>query len=97
MHFTLTSSTSWLNAVEGWFGQLERRSIYRKVFTNVKELMNEIYRFTIHHNSKTANFLVYKKRRCILEKWKEQHNHLTTRLTARDTKGRGFTCTLETD
>ncbi|WP_319587185.1 IS630 family transposase [uncultured Desulfobulbus sp.] len=53
MHFTPTSA-SWLNAVEGWFGQLERRSLYRGVFTSVKELRNEIHRFISPHNSKTA-------------------------------------------
>lgn len=31
LHFTPTSS-SWLNAVEGWFAQLERRALYRGVF-----------------------------------------------------------------
>lgn len=53
MHFTPTSA-SWLNAVESWFGQLERRSIHRGVFTSVKELRNEIHRFIKHHNSKSA-------------------------------------------
>ena len=39
-HFTPTSS-SWLNAVEGWFAQLERRALYRGVFTSVAELKAE--------------------------------------------------------
>ena len=39
-HFTPTSA-SWLNAVENWFGQLERRAIYRGVFTSVKDLRDE--------------------------------------------------------
>ena len=34
-----------LNSVEGWFAQLERRSIYRGVFTSVTELKREIERF----------------------------------------------------
>ena len=38
LHFTPTSA-SWLNAVEGWFAQLERRSLYRGVFSSVKELL----------------------------------------------------------
>jgi hypothetical protein len=36
-----------LNAVEGWFAQLERRALYRGVFTSVAELKNRyssIYR-----------------------------------------------------
>jgi transposase len=40
-HFTPTSS-SWLIVVEGWFAQLERRSLYRGVFTSVTELTREI-------------------------------------------------------
>ncbi|WP_425347713.1 transposase [Spartinivicinus poritis] len=52
-HFTPTSS-SWLNAVEGWFAQLERRSSYRGVFTSVKELKDEIYRFINVQNRELA-------------------------------------------
>lgn len=43
-HFTPTSS-SWLNAVERWFVQLERRLLYRGVFTSVGELIAEIESF----------------------------------------------------
>jgi transposase len=53
MHFTPTSA-SWLNAVEGWFSQLERRSIYRGVFSSVKELRDEIHRFIKVHNKTSA-------------------------------------------
>ena len=53
MHFTPTSA-SWLNAVEGWFGQLERRAIHRGVFTSVKELRDEIQRFIKVHNVHSA-------------------------------------------
>lgn len=53
MHFTPTSA-SWLNAVEGWFSQLERRAIYRGVFTSVKELRDEIHRFIKVHNTESA-------------------------------------------
>ena len=52
-HFTPTSA-SWLNAVEGWFAQLERRAIYRGVFTSVKELRDEIHRFIKVHNAESA-------------------------------------------
>ena len=37
LHFTPTSA-SWLNAVEGWFAQLERRALYRNAFTSVQAL-----------------------------------------------------------
>jgi transposase len=52
-HFTPTSS-SWLNAVEGWFAQLERRALYRGVFTSVTELDAEIRRFIKVHNKHSA-------------------------------------------
>ncbi len=50
-HFTPTSS-SWLNAVEGWFAQLERRALYRGVFTSVGGLITEIERFIEVHNDR---------------------------------------------
>lgn len=53
LHFTPTSA-SWLNAVEGWFAQLERRAIHRGVFTSVKELRDEIQRFIKAHNANSA-------------------------------------------
>lgn len=52
-HFTPTSS-SWLNAVEGWFAQLERRAIYRGAFTSVPELKKEIKKFIKIHNKELA-------------------------------------------
>lgn len=53
VHFTPTSA-SWLNAVESWFSSLERRSLYRGVFTNVKELRDEIHRYIKLHNENCA-------------------------------------------
>lgn len=53
LHFTPTSA-SWLNAVEGWFSQLERRAIHRGVFTSVKELRDEIQRYIKVHNAQCA-------------------------------------------
>lgn len=53
LHFTPTSS-SWLNAVEGWFSQLERRALYRGVFTSVTELKDEIKQFIKVHNRELA-------------------------------------------
>jgi len=53
LHFTPTSS-SWLNAVEGWFAQLERRALYRGVFTSVPELKAELQRFINSHNEHSA-------------------------------------------
>jgi transposase len=53
LHFTPTSA-SWLNAVEGWFAQLERRAIYRGVFTSVAALRQELRRFIAAHNKHSA-------------------------------------------
>lgn len=53
LHFTPTSA-SWLNAVEGWFSQLERRAIHRGIFTSVKDLRKEIHRFIKVHNAESA-------------------------------------------
>lgn len=52
-HFTPTSA-SWLNAVETWFSQLERRAIHRGVFTSVAELRAEIRSFIEAHNEHSA-------------------------------------------
>ncbi len=60
LHFTPTSA-SWLNAVESWFSQLERRSIHRGVFTSVAELRNEIKRFIQAHNAESAKPFVWTK------------------------------------
>ncbi|ABB32268.1 transposase, IS630 family [Geobacter metallireducens GS-15] len=64
LHFNPTSA-SWLNAVEGWFAQLERRAIHRGVFTSVKELRDEIQRFNKVHNAHSAKpFKWTQKRQC---------------------------------
>jgi len=60
MHFTPTSA-SWLNAVEGWFGQLERRAIHRGAFTSVTELRDEIHRYIKVHNEELARPFVWTK------------------------------------
>lgn len=52
-HFTPTSA-SWLNAVEGWFAQLERRALYRGIFSSVAELKAELQRFIRVHNRDLA-------------------------------------------
>jgi transposase len=60
IHFTPTSA-SWLNAVEGWFAQLERRSLYRGIFTSVQELRQELRRYIEVHNRATAKPFVWTK------------------------------------
>lgn len=58
LHFTPTSA-SWLNAVEGWFAQLERRALYRGSFTAVTELRKELRRFINVHNQHSAKPFVW--------------------------------------
>ena len=60
LHFTPTSA-SWLNAVETWFSQLERRSIHRGVFTSVADLRKEIKRYIKAHNAESAQPFVWTK------------------------------------
>lgn len=52
-HFTPTSA-SWLNAVETWFSALERRAIYRGVFTSVPDLRRAIREYVAAHNKHYA-------------------------------------------
>jgi len=77
LHFTPTSA-SWLNAVEGWFSQLERRAIYRGVFTSVKELRDEIHRFIKVHNAESAKPFKWTKSAAVIidsvERAKKQIN-----------------------
>lgn len=60
LHVTPTSA-SWLNAVAGWFGQRERRALYRGVFSSVKELREAIQRVIRGHHAKTAKPLRWTK------------------------------------
>jgi transposase len=50
-HFTPTSS-SWLNAVEGFFAKLTRRRLKHGVFRSVVDLQAAINRFVAEHNEK---------------------------------------------
>jgi len=60
VHFTPTSA-SWLNAVEGWFSQLERRALYRGVFSSVEALRQELRRFIEVHNRDSAKPFLWTK------------------------------------
>ena len=86
LHFTPTSA-SWLNAVEGWFAQLERRALHRGIFTSVQELRGEIQRFIRTHNARSAKPLRWTKsapaildaveraKRCALQERTNQTGH----------------------
>ena len=60
LHFTPTSA-SWLNAVESWFSQLERRALHRGVFSNVTELRDAIHRYINVHNKELAKPFIWRK------------------------------------
>ncbi|MDR9469457.1 IS630 family transposase [Marinospirillum sp.] len=53
LHFTPTSA-SWLNAVESWFGQLERRALYRGAFSSVGDLEKALRHYIKVHNKELA-------------------------------------------
>ncbi len=54
-HFTPTSA-SWLNAVEGFFATLTKRSLKRGVFRSVADLQAAINRFLEEHNQQSKPF-----------------------------------------
>jgi transposase len=55
-HFTPTSS-SWLNAVEGFFAKLTRRRLKHGVFRSVVDLQAAINRFVMEHNHSPKPFI----------------------------------------
>ena len=55
-HFTPTSS-SWLNAVEGFFAKLSKRRLKRGVFRSVRELKAAINRFLDQTNNDPKPFI----------------------------------------
>ena len=77
LHFTPTSA-SWLNAVESWFSQLERRALYRGNFTSVEELRNEIHRYIRVHNEGLAKpFQWTKSAKSLIESHRRLQNPLS--------------------
>ena len=67
LHFTPTSS-SWLNLVERWFGEITRKRIRRGVFRSVSELVVAIEEFIRINNENPRPFVWTKKVDAILEK-----------------------------
>ena len=55
-HFVPTSS-SWLNRVERWFGELTRKRIRRGVFLSVPELIAAIEEFMVSWNNNPKPFV----------------------------------------
>ncbi|MFQ5438948.1 MAG: IS630 family transposase [Paracoccaceae bacterium] len=58
-HFTPTSS-SWLNAVEGFFAKLTRRRLKRGVFHSLVDLQAAINRFIKEHNDTEAKPFIWR-------------------------------------
>ncbi len=67
LHFTPTSS-SWLNLVERFFGELTRKRIRRGVFQSVQELVTTIEEYIQLNNENPKPFIWTKKTEEILEK-----------------------------
>lgn len=55
LHFTPTSS-SWLNQIERWFGEITRKRIRRGTFTSVRELIKAINDYVRIYNTKPQPF-----------------------------------------
>ena len=67
LHFTPTSS-SWLNLVETWFGEITRKRIRRGVFRSVPDLVAAIEEFIRLNNENPKPFVWTKNVDSILEK-----------------------------
>jgi len=67
LHFTPTSS-SWLNLVERWFGEITRKRIRRGVFKSLSDLVKAIEDYINSNNQNPKPFVWTKKAEDILEK-----------------------------
>ena len=67
LHFIPTSS-SWLNLVERWFGEITRKRIRRGVFKSVKDLIETIQSYVKTNNQNPKPFVWTKRVDQILEK-----------------------------
>jgi len=67
LHFVPTSS-SWLNLVERWFGEITRKRIRRGSFNSTQDLINAIHEYIQLNNENPKPFVWTKKADNILEK-----------------------------
>jgi len=67
LHFTPTSS-SWLNLVERWFGEITRKRIRRGVFRSVPDLVAAIEEYIRYHNEDPKPFVWTKRAEDIIKK-----------------------------
>ena len=82
-HFVPTSS-SWLNAVEGFFAKLAKRRLKRGVFRSIVDLQAAINRFVRQHNTEPKPFVWTADPDRIIAAVKQGHQTLD-----RSTSGRG--------
>lgn len=83
LHFTPTSS-SWLNLVERWFGELTERRLRRGVFTSVPQLQEAIEIWAEHWNDDPKPFIWRKTAEEIIEKVRRGRAALTQVKSATD-------------
>lgn len=67
LHFIPTSS-SWLNLVERWFGEITRKRIRRGIFRSVDDLITAIDDYVVHNNKNPRPFVWTKKADDIIQK-----------------------------
>jgi len=67
LHFTPTSS-SWLNLIERWFGEITRKRIRKGVFHSVPELIAAIEEYIRCHNEDPKPFVWTKRAEDIIDK-----------------------------
>lgn len=67
MHFIPTSS-SWLNMIERWFGEITRKRIRRDSFSSVPQLIEAIMAYIDEHNEHPQPFVWTAKAQDIIEK-----------------------------
>jgi transposase len=67
LHFTPTSS-SWLNLVERWFGEITRKRIRRGIFKSVSELIAAIEEYIRCNNENPKPFVWTKRAEDIIDK-----------------------------
>ena len=81
MHFTPTSS-SWLNLVERFFGELTTKRIRRGVFRSVPELIQAIEEYITYHNAAPKPFVWTATVETIMEKVTRARKALNKTRTA---------------
>lgn len=81
MHFTPTSS-SWLNLVERWFGEITDKRIRRGVFKSEQDLIDAITDYIEKHNANPRSYTWTAKAEDILEKVRRAREVLDKMETA---------------